>query len=208
MSKTIDDKGASSPVPEQSARKTSKAREGMQTDLNLESILLAGEHVIVNGEIHWGIYWKSAAVTIFAILVCFFILPIGLILLAAGIIGMLHSYLMQKMLLLVLTNKRVLVRYGLLQVDVVDMRFKNIESIELERMLPGFVLGYSNVVVMGVGQRYIRIPYVANGVAFRRAFNQIVLGDTEEEVRQAREAEPEIVATVIKPADGEVPPAQ
>lgn len=207
MSKTIDDKGASSPVPEKKRKKPSQSRIGAQADLNLDSILLAGEHVIVNGEIHWGIYWKSSAIVIFALLICFLIPPIGFILLAAGIIGLLHSYLMKKMLLLVLTNKRVLVRYGILQVDVVDMRFKNIESIELERMLPGFVLGYSNVVVMGVGQRYIRIPYVANGVAFRRAFNQIVLGDTEEEVRQARESEPEIVAPP-KPPSGEVPPAQ
>lgn len=210
MSNAMNNKNTSNPLPEPKRKKTLRRRESMQTDLVLESILLNGEEVLVNGVIHWGIYWKSAFVFIFALLVCLFVLPIGLILLAAGIIGLIHSYLMQKMLLLTLTNKRVLVRYGILQVDVVDMRFKNIESIELERMLPGFVLGYSNVIVMGIGQRFVRIPYVSNGVTFRRAFNQIVLGDTQEEVRLANESEPEIVApaSTKPPADGTVPPAE
>jgi len=208
MNKAINEKNASKPVPETSKERKLKRKESLQTDLVLESMLLNGEEVLVNCVIHWGIYWKSVFVVLFALLVCIFILPIGLILLAAGVISLIHSYLMQKMLLLTLTNKRVLMRYGILQVDVVDMRFKNIESIELERMLPGFLLGYSNVIIMGIGQRVIRIPYVSNGVTFRRAFNQIVLGDTQDEVRMANEAEPEIVAPASPkpPVNKDIPP--
>jgi hypothetical protein len=36
-------------------------------------------------------------------------------------------------------------------------------------------MGYSNVVLMGTGSRFIVIPYVANGVAVRRAYNEAVL---------------------------------
>jgi len=153
---------------------------GMQTDLFVEELLMDGEEIIVNCDVHWGIYWKSACIIIFALLLMIFIWQIGMILLVAGIIGVIHSFIMQKMLLLTLTNKRVLMRYGILQVDVVSMRFKNIESIELERMLPGFVFGFSNVVVMGIGQRFVVIPYLANGVEFRRAFNELTLDDEEE----------------------------
>lgn len=160
---------------------TRKAKnENMQTDLYVEELLMDGEEIIVNCDVHWGIYWKSISIVILALLVMIFIFQIGVILLVAGIIGMVHSFIMQKMLLLVLTNKRVLMRYGILQVDVVSMRFKNIESIELERMLPGFLLGYSNVVVMGIGQRFVVIPYLSNGVTFRRAFNELTLDDEEE----------------------------
>jgi hypothetical protein len=83
--------------------------------------------------------------------------------------------------MLVVTNKRVLARYGLLQVDVVDIHFDKIESMELERMLPGYIMGYSNIVVMGTGNRFIVIPYVANGIQLRRAYNERVLNKSAED---------------------------
>lgn len=160
---------------------TKRARAELnQSDLYVESLLLKGERIIVNCDVHWGIYWKSLAIIIIALLVTFFIPQIGFILLVAGAVGMIHSYMMSRMLLLVLTNKRVLMRYGILQVDVVSMKFRNIESVELERMLPGFLMGYSNVIIMGIGQRFVAIPYLANGVTFRRAFNELTLDEEEE----------------------------
>ena len=82
--------------------------------------------------------------------------------------------------MLVLTNKRVFVRYGILQVDVVDIHFSKIESVELERMPPGFIMGYSNVVIYGTGNRMIVIPYVANGPQVRRAYNELTLNSEAE----------------------------
>ena len=79
--------------------------------------------------------------------------------------------------MLVVTNKRLLVRYGILQIDAVDIHFDKIESVELERMIPGYIMGYSNIVIMGTGQRYMVIPFVANGPELRRAYNEQVLGD-------------------------------
>lgn len=174
-------------------RKTTR-RESMQSDLYLESLLMKNEKLIVACDVHWGIYWKSVTLLFIALLVWIFIAPeLGYILLVAAIIGIVHAYILTRMLLLVLTNKRILMRYGILQVDVVDMRFKNIESIELERMLPGFLLGYSNVIVMGIGQRTVRIPYLTNGVTFRRAFNELILGTEEEEAEDAVQEEEEII---------------
>jgi hypothetical protein len=164
--------------------------ESMQTDLYVDSMLMKNEEIVVSCDVHWGIYWKSGALFFIALLVGLLIAPeLGFILLVASFIGAVHSFFLTRMLLLVLTNKRVLMRYGILQVDVVDMRFKNIESIELERMLPGFLLGYSNVIVMGIGNRSVRIPYLTNGVTFRRAFNELVLGTEEEEAEDAVQEE-------------------
>lgn len=88
-----------------------------------------------------------------------------------------QAMLTKYFLRLALSNKRVLARYGVLQVDVVDVPFNRVESVELERMLPGQIFGYANIIVMGTGNRYIRIPFVANPRAFRRAYNGQVLED-------------------------------
>lgn len=149
-----------------------KRRRGRQ---GVESALVEGEKVVETAEIHIGIYWQSAAVFLLAILVWFVASELGVFLAVVSILMFAYNTLKKEILLLVLTNKRIFVRYGILQVDLVDINFSKIESIELERMPTGFIMGYANVVIMGTGQRYITIPYVANGPAIRQAYNQLTL---------------------------------
>ena len=55
---------------------------------------------------------------------------------------------------------------------------ETVESVELERMLPGFLMGYANIVIMGTGNRYIVIPFVGNPRRLRKAYNeQVLVGD-------------------------------
>lgn len=148
--------------------------------INLDDILTKDEEVIMYGRIHWGIYWKSVAVLIIALLVGLFLfVEIGVVIGIFGVLLLCYGVIKRHMLLLVLTNKRILARYGILQVDVVDVRFRHIESVELERMLPAFIMGYANIIIMGTGNRFIYIPYIANGIAFRRAYNEMVLDEDE-----------------------------
>ena len=148
----------------------------------LEERLIKGEEVVRQAIIHPAIYWPYVAVLILALVVGAFVAyELGILLLVVAALMGGHAFARQKVLMLVLTNKRIMVRYGLLQMDVVDIRFNKVESIELERMLPGIIFGYANLVVMGTGNRYIVIPYVANGQQIRKAYNEMVLEDDEKE---------------------------
>lgn len=144
----------------------------------VEERLLEGEEIVEEAYIHNGIYWKTVAVFLIAILVGFFIaLELGVLLAVVSVLMAIHANVKKSILLLVITNKRILARYGILQVDVVDVHFDKVESVELERMMPGYVMGYSNVVMSGTGNRYIVIPYVGNGMKVRRSFNELVLNE-------------------------------
>lgn len=164
---------------------TSKGVETFQ-DQELKRMLVSGEEVVLRAELHNAIYWKAVAVLFIGFLFLLFVaVPLGILLLVVGAIMLILAIITKHYLLLAITNKRVLARYGLLQMDVVDIRFSKIESIDLERMLPGHIFGYASVVVMGTGQRFIRIPYIANAEAFRRYHNEITLvkeGIHEDEV--------------------------
>ena len=151
----------------------SKKRKGV------EDMLVSGEQIIEQAVIHPGIYWKAAAVFILSVIVGLLVFPLGVLLAVTAIIMFAYATLKKEILMLVLTNKRMLFRYGILQIDVVDMRFSKIESVELERMPPGYIMGYSNVVIMGTGQRYVVIPYVGNGAALRQAYNRMTLSDED-----------------------------
>ena len=144
----------------------------------VEPRLVKGEEVLSVSHIHNGIYWQPIAVAIITVLLAVFIAPqLAYVMGTACAVMFLYSFLRQKFYVLVLTNKRILARYGLIQVDVVDMRFDKIESMEAEQMLPGMIMGYANLVVMGTGNRYITIPYVANARDIRKTFNEMVLED-------------------------------
>lgn len=162
---------------EQKAAKTASANKPMSfQDQELKRMLVSGEEVVLRAKLHNAIYWKSVAVLILSVLVWWGVAPpLGYILFTVGAIMVALAMITKHYLLLAITNKRVLARYGLLQMDVVDIRFSKIESIDLERMLPGHLFGYATVVVMGTGQRFIRIPYIANAEAFRRYHNEITL---------------------------------
>ena len=158
---------------EMSSRKTGRRRKGA------EDLLVKGEQIAERAVIHPGIYWKAVAVFLFAILVGLYVFELGMLLAVTALLMAGYAMLKKQILMLVLTNKRMLFRYGILQIDVVDMRFSKIESVELERMPPGYLMGYSNVVIMGTGQRYVVIPYVANGPEIRQAYNRLTLSDDD-----------------------------
>ncbi len=169
-----------------------KASRSVQ-DQEIEKVLVNGEEVILRAELHNALYWKSVAVIILAVLVAFFIaVPLGVLLGVVGAVMLCLDILTMHFLLLAVTNKRVLARYGLLQMDVVDIRLSKVESIDLERMLPGHIFGYASVVVMGTGRRLIRVPYIANADAFRKYYNEMVLAEegneeAEEGIRKDKE---------------------
>ncbi len=157
-------------LQDQDAGKSAKRKRN-----TIEDSLMKGEQVVCRGHIHAGIYWQAVAVFGLALLMGLVAVQLGMLLALSAILMFAYATLKKEILLLVLTNQRVFVRYGILQVDVVDIRFSKIESLELERMVPGYLMGYANVVIMGTGQRYITIPYVGNAGEFRQAYNRLTL---------------------------------
>ena len=163
------------------AQAVSKAK-GSFLKADIDSLLVEGEQVVMRAAISPFIYWQSVSVFILSMVVGLMAAPLGMLLASVAVLMFIYNTLKKEILLFVLTNKRIFVRYGILQVDVVDMRFSKIESIELERMPTGYLMGYANLVVMGTGQRYITIPYVSNGPEIRQAYNRLTLsGDNKDE---------------------------
>ncbi len=144
-------------------------------DPDLQSALMPDEVVLYRGIVHWGIYWKSGFLTGAGFLIALPALNLGLVLMFFGVLGLVLATLTRHYLMLVLTDRRVLIRYGVIQLEFVELRFSQIESVEVSRSIMARFLGYSAVVVMGTGQRIAMVPYIANGVQFRRTLNNILL---------------------------------
>lgn len=137
--------------------------------------LRPGEHILARAIISRGIFWKSIAVTILAVFMGLFVAPnLGIFFALVALVMFLFNAIIKELLMLVVTDQRVVIRYGTIKIDTVNLRLDRIESVELQRTIVGQVLGYSSVVITGTGTRLAFIPFVSNGDQVRNTLDEIL----------------------------------
>lgn len=139
-------------------------------------VLVDGEEEIARAAIHPAIYWKGGVVLILGIYLLFAVFNLGVLFTVVGLFMLGVAWMTRLYLMLVVTNRRVIIRHGIfIWVDTTEMRLSQIESVEMNRMLLGQLLGYGNLIITGTGNRSTLVPYVANPERLRRAVDEILL---------------------------------
>jgi uncharacterized membrane protein YdbT with pleckstrin-like domain len=134
----------------------------------LKSLLQPGESVVRQAAVSYGIYWKGLALLLFGLLILVPSFTLGVYFLAASIVVLLIEYGLRRNMLLAATDKRVIVRYGLINLQRVDVPFRQIQSVETVTTPMGRLLGYATVILSGTGGLFIPFPFVADAAAFGR----------------------------------------
>ncbi len=135
--------------------------------------LREGEKVLARAVISLGIYWKAIGVFIIGLLfillppLCYFFFFVALLIAA-------FNYIQKSILTLIVTNNRVFIRAGTLKIDTVQMRMDRIESVEVQKTLLGYLLGYGTVIITGTGSQFAFIPFVANSAQIRNALDEVL----------------------------------
>jgi uncharacterized membrane protein YdbT with pleckstrin-like domain len=146
----------------------------------LSSILMPGEKVLRIARISPGIYWKGIVVFIFSfILMLTPALALGGFLMFVSVLMLSLSYLTKYFLLLAATDKRIIIRHGIINLDTIQFRYTKLESVELSRTIIGQILGYASVVITGTGSRVTVIPFIADASKFRAELNKILFEQDE-----------------------------
>ncbi|MGN0029675.1 MAG: PH domain-containing protein [Marinilabiliaceae bacterium] len=70
----------------------------------------------------------------------------------------------------VITNKRVIMKTGLVSRKVFEMTLPHIESVNVDQSILGRIFNFGTVVIVGSGGTRERFDGIANPVGFRRAF--------------------------------------
>ena len=150
------------------------ARNTSKDARDLPSALRDGEKVLIKGIISEGIYWKSFAVLMFALLLSLIAIPLGVFMGIVALLSFTYAALLAKFLLVVVTNERIFFRSGLIKVDTVQVRLERVESVEIQRTITGQFLNYGTVVLTGVGSRYSYIRYLANAAEVRNVIDDLL----------------------------------
>lgn len=150
----------------------------------IEGMLMPDEKLLGVVTISPGIYWKGCTVLMISFLLFLKFPPLGVLLLVVSALMLIIARLTKHFLLLAATDKRIVIRSGIINLDIVQLRYSKVESVELAWTLIGQFLGYASVVITGTGQRVTIIPFVADAPQFREKVSAILI-EKEERLENA-----------------------
>ena len=137
--------------------------------MDIKSLLTPHETIEQHARIHWIVFVPVACYSLIAALAATYFHPlIGGLIFFMCLYPLYHAVIQFMMTDLILTNKKLLTRAGFLSRDWTQMTFERVENAYLEEPIIGRFLGYSTVVVSGVGSGSISVKNVINGDKFVR----------------------------------------
>lgn len=149
------------------------------------------EKLIYFGKPHWAIYMASVVYLLIALLLLLFggrFLPTdfitllgwpfnqvaAIIFLLCALLKALASFLYYLGTEFAISNKRVLIKQGLLRRVTHEVLLHRIESVSLQQGIIARLLHYGRLHVLGTGGSFASFPYIAQPQAFRQALQQAI----------------------------------
>lgn len=114
--------------------------------------LISGEEVVYEASNHWIRYVSLRA------LFSLFILPL--------IDSLTSEY--------AITNKRVIIKVGLISRRTIEMNLSKIESVNVDQSVLGRILGYGEITLNGTGGTRESFTDISNPAKFRRVFQESI----------------------------------
>ncbi len=151
----------------------------------VESVLADGERIVYRAAIsHWKFFlsylvgglfllaalaaWRAAGNQPGASLVA------AAILLVIGLVAILSAVIRRQTTELVLTDRRIITKRGLVSRDTVEMNLNKVESLHVNQGLMGRILDYGDVTVVGTGASLEPLRGIARPLELRKKLGGIV----------------------------------
>jgi uncharacterized membrane protein YdbT with pleckstrin-like domain len=131
----------------------------------VENSLMKGEQIEYNAKLHWIIFVWPAFLLLIALNLLISGSWLGFLILLS--LASLDIFIKLYTTELVLTNKRLVVKTGLIRRTSFEILLSKVESIGLEQPILGRILDYGWIVVIGTGASQNRCRRIANPTEFR-----------------------------------------
>jgi uncharacterized membrane protein YdbT with pleckstrin-like domain len=135
----------------------------------VEKNLLPDERVTYRARLHWIIYALPVMVWLIAIVVAFG--GGGIAAPVVGVLGLilwLPAWIKAASSEFAITNKRVLIKVGLIRRHSLELLLQKIEGIGVDQTITGRILGFGTITVSGVGGTREAFRMISNPLEFRR----------------------------------------
>jgi uncharacterized membrane protein YdbT with pleckstrin-like domain len=144
-------------------------------------VLQPDERVLVVGHLHWSIYTHAVLILALAVAVAIgaFWVPDAnwqrIVWLAAaavavlGLLALLAAWIRRHATEIVVTDRRVIFKRGILSRYTVEMNVSKIETVDVDQGLGARLLGYGTVLIRGTGSGIEPLRRVGDPLAIRNA---------------------------------------
>ncbi|AFX93640.1 membrane-flanked domain [Serratia phage phiMAM1] len=126
----------------------------------VDNNLISNESVVYRGRTTW---WSAFWPIVFALMFLPFTFGFSLLLAVPSIIRILTTEI-------AITNKRIIVKSGLISRDVVELSVAKVESLNVKQSVWARILRFGTIVVYGAGNQQGKAVGIANALEFRRRF--------------------------------------
>ncbi|QPF85329.1 PH domain-containing protein [Bradyrhizobium genosp. L] len=147
----------------------------------IDEILQPGEKVLYSTNAHWIFYWQAIAAWVVAlalliasrlttvdglVLACF---AAAAVVALAALFWTIKAWFHRLTTETDVTNLRVVHKTGFITRKTFEMSLDKVESVDVYQSIPGRILNYGDVTILGVGEGKQRITTIASPLAFRSA---------------------------------------
>lgn len=123
--------------------------------------LAVDEQVVYEAKVSWASQWLLI------------LLGVGTILMGIGIVFLLVAVVNVLTTELVITNKRVIAKFGLISRKTVELKNSKVESVQVDQSIMGRLLNFGSIVVSGAGGPQAPIPNISAPLQFRSKLNEM-----------------------------------
>lgn len=135
----------------------------------IESSLLDGEKVVYRATLHWVVLLAPVLFVVISLFVMALWVYLGLFFLILSLIWALSRFLGRRFTEFAITDRRILIKTGILNRRSLEVILSKVESIAVEQSIWGRMLNFGTIVVKGTGGTRQPFSTIATPFEFRKA---------------------------------------
>jgi uncharacterized membrane protein YdbT with pleckstrin-like domain len=138
----------------------------------VDHTLLPGEQVTFRTHLHWVIFARALAVALVGVVFLMLghtLAAFGAVVLLVGVVLWGAAYIQRRTSEYAVTNKRIIVKVGILRRRTVEMLLRQVEALEVNQGILGRILGYGTLLIVGTGGTREPFERISAPLEFRRA---------------------------------------
>lgn len=132
-------------------RRTDLAEAGVVS--YIDENLLPDEHVVYRADLHWIIFARAILVLVVGLVLVFVprIAQASVVVLLIGVVMLVPPFVAYRTTELGVTNKRVIVKTGLVRRRTLELLLRQVEAILVDQSLLGRLFGFGSITLTGTG---------------------------------------------------------
>jgi uncharacterized membrane protein YdbT with pleckstrin-like domain len=119
----------------------------------IDENLLPDEHVVYRADLHWIIFARAILVLVVGLVLVFVprIAQASVVVLLIGVVMLVPPFVAYRTTELGVTNKRVIVKTGLVRRRTLELLLRQVEAILVDQSLLGRLFGFGSITLTGTG---------------------------------------------------------